>query len=244
MPTASTIIQPEESMMNHSTHVMHWPRRARPPAARTAAALIATAVLVLLAAACSSSPSSTGSGSSTNAGGSPSSGSASSWSASSGSASSGSASSGSASSQLVAYSQCMRSHGVPNFPDPQPGATNAKFLSAQQLGVSSSQYQSAENACQPLLPAGIDDQFPPAEVQLLLPGMREFSQCMRSHGVPNWPDPTVDSEGRPDFPLSEVPGHDRNYWRSPQVMTIDGDAITCCPARSAGFRSANRDGDG
>jgi hypothetical protein len=200
--------------MNHSIRVMRRPRRARPPAARTAAAVIAAAALVLLAAACSTSPSSSGSGGSTNAG--------------------GSASSGSTNSQLVAFSHCMRSHGVPSFPDPQPGATNAKFLSAQQLRVSSSQYQSAENACQPLLPAGIDDQFPPAEVQLLLPGMREFSQCMRSHGVPNWPDPTVDSEGRPDFPLSEVPGHDRNYWRSPQVMTIDGECHHLLPSALGG----------
>ena len=197
--------------MNHSIRVM---RRPRPPAARTAAALIAAAALVLLAAACSSSPSSSGSGGSTNAG--------------------GSASSGAANSQLVAFSHCMRSHGVPSFPDPQPGATNAKFLSAQQLGVSSSQYQSAENACQHLLPVGIDDRFPPAEVQLLLPGMREFSQCMRSHGVPNWPDPTVDSEGRPDFPLSGVPGHDRNYWRSAQVMTIDGECHHLLPSALGG----------
>jgi hypothetical protein len=201
--------------MNHSTRVMRRPRRAWPPAARTAAAVIATAALVLLAAACSSSsPSSTGSGGSTNAG--------------------GSASSGAANSQLVAFSHCMRSHGVPSFPDPAPGTTNAKFLSAQQLGVSSSQYQSAENACQPLLPAGIDDLFPPAEVQLLLPGMREFSQCMRSHGVPNWPDPTIDSEGRPDFPLSGVPGHDRNYWRSAQVMTIDGECHHLLPSALGG----------
>ena len=32
---------------------------------------------------------------------------------------------------------------------------------------------------------------------MLLIGMLKFSQCMRSHGVPNWPDPTTDSEGRP-----------------------------------------------
>src|SRR6266513_1765177 len=56
-----------------------------------------------------------------------------------------------------------------------------------------------------LLAAGADDQFPPAEVQLLLPGMREFSQCMRSHGVPDWPDPTVDSQGRPGFNIA-IPG--------------------------------------
>jgi len=186
-------------MMNHSIRVMRWPRRAWPPTARTAAAIIAAAALVLLAAACSGSPSSAGpGGSSTGPGGSSNAG-------------------GSANSQLLAFSQCMRSHSVPNFPDPQ-SSSNAKFPSAQQLGVSSSQYQAAENACQQLLPADADDQFPPAEVQQLLIGMREFSQCMRSHGVPNWPDPTTDSEGRPVFDLGSH-GITRSESRSPQITT-------------------------
>ena len=104
-----------------------------PPAARTAAAIIATA-LALLAAACSGSSSSTGPGGSSNAG-------------------------GSASSALLAFSQCMRSNRVPNFPDPQ-ATGGTKFPDAQQLGVSSSQYQAAENNCQHLLPAGSTMSFP------------------------------------------------------------------------------------
>jgi len=38
-------------------------------------------------------------------------------------------------------------------------------------------------------------------VQELVIGIRGFSRCVRSHGVPKWPDPTVDSEGRPGFNL-------------------------------------------
>jgi hypothetical protein len=83
-----------------------------------------------------------------------------------------------------------------------------------------------------LLPAGTDDQFPPAEVPELLIGVREFSQCMRSHRVPTWPDPTVDSEGRPGFNL--VPsGIDASSSQSPPRRT---NASTCCPKRSEGFR--------
>jgi hypothetical protein len=96
----------------------------------------------------------------------------------------------------------VRSHGVTGFPDPPAGASNVKFPLAQQLRVSSSQLSTAENACRHWLPAGVDDQFPPAEVPLLLRGMLPFARCMRSHGVPNFPDPAVDSEGRPIFPLS------------------------------------------
>jgi hypothetical protein len=193
--------------MNDSNRVMRRPRRAWPSAARTAAAIIATAALVLLAAACSGSPSSTDPGGSSTGPGS---------SSSAGGSANSSNAGRSPNSKLLAFSQCMRSHSVPNFPDPQPGASNAKFPSAQQLGVSSSQYQSAENACQHLLPAGVDDQFPPAEVQQLLIGMRQFSQCMRSHAVPNWPDPSTDSEGRPFFNLSGH-GFSRQQAHSPQL---------------------------
>jgi hypothetical protein len=128
----------------------------------------------------------------------------------------------------------MRSHSVPNFPDPQPGATNAKFPSAQELGVSSSQYQAAENNCQHLLPAGIDDQFPPAEVPLLLSGMTKFSQCMRSHGVPNWPDPTTDSQGRPAFPLS-THGFTRSEAHSPQLGTKEAECQHLLPPALGGI---------
>jgi len=177
-----------------------------PPAARTAAAIITTA-LALLAAACSGSSSSTGPGGSSNAG-------------------------GSASSALLAFSQCMRSNRLPNFPDPQ-ATGGTKFPDAQQLGVSSSQYQAAENNCQHLLPAGSNDEFPPAEVQQLLIGMREFSQCVRSHGVPNWPDPTNDSEGRPVFDLGAA-GISRSDFHSAQVQTKITECQHLLPAALGG----------
>jgi hypothetical protein len=142
-------------MMNDSTRVLRRPRQRGPRPARTAAAIIATATLALLAAGCSGSPSSAGSGGSTNAGG-------------SGKSQSPNAGGSANSPSAVGYSNCMRSNGVPNFPDP-PSSGRVPKTSAQQLGVASSQYQAAQNACQHLLPVGANDQFPPAEVQLLLP---------------------------------------------------------------------------
>jgi hypothetical protein len=175
---------------NHSTRVMRRPRRAWPPTARAAAAIIATAALVLLAAACSGSPSSTGSGGSPHAGGSASSPSA------------------------VAFSSCIRSHGVPNYPDPGSDGAIPKG-SAQHFGVSTSQLQAAQTACQHLLPAtggsltasSLQECYlagvcPQALVQHALTAGRQFAVCMRSHGVPNWPDPSVDSEGRPLFNIN------------------------------------------
>lgn len=154
------------------------------------AAVIATASLALLVAACSGSASATGSGGASNAGGSPSSLSA------------------------VGYSHCMRSHGVPNFPDPDSSGQLPKG-DAQRFGVSSSQLQAARQACQQLLPNNggainadsiqqcmMADDCPQALVQQLVNEERNFARCMRSHGVPNWPDPTIDSEGRPVFAIS------------------------------------------
>ena len=88
-----------------------------------------------------------------------------------------------ASPSAVAYSDCMRSHGVPNYPDPASGGHLPKG-SAQQLGVSNSQLQAAEQACQHLFPtAGSIQQLaqecfntgacPQAVVQQALNVMRE-----------------------------------------------------------------------
>jgi hypothetical protein len=96
--------------MNHSTRVTRWPRRARPRPARTAAAITATLGLALLVSACGGSPGShvAQHGSTTRA-------------ASSGASNAGgSTNSQSPSFQLLAFSRCMRSHGVPNWPDPAP----------------------------------------------------------------------------------------------------------------------------
>jgi hypothetical protein len=40
---------------------------------------------------------------------------------------------------------------------------------------------------------------PQGLVQQALNAGRQFAQCMRSYGVPDWPDPSIDSQGRPLF---------------------------------------------
>jgi hypothetical protein len=119
----------------------------------------------------------------------------------------------------------MRSRGVPNFPDP-PSSGLVPKADPQVLGVSSSQLQAAQRACQHLYPTNggalgaslmqceETGDCPPAMVQRVMNGMRMLARCMRSHGVPNWPDPTVDSEGRPGFNLLHVSGFDPS---SPQI---------------------------
>jgi hypothetical protein len=173
----------EETMMDHSTSVRRRPGRAGPRAARTAAAM---AVLALLAAACGGSPPSTGSGGSPAAGGSATSPSA------------------------LAYSACMRSQGVPNYPDPDSSGQLPK-TDAQLLGVSASRYQAAQQACRPLLPAGgspndcmLTKDCSPALVQQMLAADRKLAVCMRSHGVPNFPDPTNHGASGPVFNITKA----------------------------------------
>jgi len=176
--------------MNDSFRVMRRLRRAWPVTARTVAAIIATAALALPAAACGGSPSSAGSG------GSPGSG--------------GSATSPSA----VAYSACIRSHGVPNYPDPDSSGQLPK-TDAQVLGVSTSQYQAAQRVCRHLLPTGgslpqlehqcmQNSDCPPALVQQMMTADLKLARCMRSHGVPNFPDPTNGGSSGPIFNITKA----------------------------------------
>ena len=73
--------------------------------------------------------------------------------------------------------------------------------------------QTADQACQHLLPTGgslqqqtqqclLYGDCPQASVQQLMTVERQYAQCLRSHGIPNWPDPTVGAKGRPVFDLS------------------------------------------
>jgi len=138
----------------------------------------------------------------------------------------------SASASAVAYSACMRSHGVPDYPDPEPDGNLPKG-NAQAFGVSDSQYQTAERACQYSLPS-TNTTFaasltqcletgdcPPAVVQQALTEGRKFAQCMRSRGVPNWPDPTIDSMGRPSFNATGA-GISIDSTRSSQMLSKIG----------------------
>jgi hypothetical protein len=91
----------------------------------------------------------------------------------------------------LAFSQCMRSHGIPNFPD--PGSGGALSIDGNSLGVSKSVMQSASNACRHLLPNG--GTMSPAQRQQAINAALKFAQCMRTHGVPNFPDPVVSGNG-------------------------------------------------
>jgi hypothetical protein len=117
---------------------------------------------------------------------------------SSGKPSSAAASNGYA--QGIKGADCMRSHGVPNFPDPSAGG-------GFQLGANpgfnpqSPAFQSAQKACAKLLPG--DGGPPPMSESQRLAAIA-FAKCMRKHGLPNFPDPTLASTSGPTLVLRGI----------------------------------------
>jgi hypothetical protein len=190
-------------MMNDNTHLTPrpiddstrdagWRGRAWPSTRRTVGAVSAAAGLALLAAACGGSAGdhvaqlgSTATQTSTSSSNPP-----------------------TTSTQIgtLAFANCMRSHGVPNFPDPDSSGNLLK-PSPQQLGVSSSQLNTAQTACQHLLPTPTQS---PAQLQHeRTADLLRLAQCMRAHGIHGFPDPTSTGE------ITKPPGLDLN---SPQVQ--------------------------
>jgi hypothetical protein len=125
----------------------------------------------------------------------------------------------------LAYSHCMRSHGVLNFPDPNSSGSIPK-ISPQQLGVSSSVFDVAQNHCRYLLPNGGSGPSQ-TQVQQIMNGMLKFAQCMRSHGVSEWPDPVVDAGGNPEFYLGG-----RINQNSPQIQSTIHQCLHWIPSEA------------
>jgi hypothetical protein len=87
--------------------------------------------------------------------------------------------------KALAYSECVRSHGVPQFPDP---SANGQLQLSGNYGVSQSVMQAALQACSALQPGGTSGV---SSAQNIAQGLK-YAKCMRSHGEPNWPDPSSD----------------------------------------------------
>lgn len=92
--------------------------------------------------------------------------------------------------KAAAYSACMRSHGVPSFPDPDSqGHLMLKITKGSQLDPASPQFQSAQQACKSLAPS---KNTAASSGQIASQGLK-FAACMRAHGLPKFPDPKTSS---------------------------------------------------
>jgi hypothetical protein len=85
----------------------------------------------------------------------------------------------------LAYAQCMRDHGISEFPDPEPGGGIAVVGEpGGDLDPDSPRFQAADDACKSLLPP-----MPAEDEQEGRDEMLAYAQCMREHGFPSFPDP-------------------------------------------------------
>jgi hypothetical protein len=90
----------------------------------------------------------------------------------------------------VNFSGCMRSHGVPSFPDPTSPREFKESMSPGSAVARSPAFQSAVMACQHLLPGGGPPSQSAAHSHAQIAALLAFARCLRSHGFPSFPDPT------------------------------------------------------
>jgi hypothetical protein len=84
------------------------------------------------------------------------------------------------------FSACMRRHGVPNFPD--PGA-DGRIRIGPEIDDRSPTVRAAYRACRNLAPS--EDSLTGQGDVMQQDQLLAFAKCMRSHGVPAFPDPQV-----------------------------------------------------
>ena len=142
-----------------------------------------------------------------------------------GSGSSSTASSSSKGSQAnpLKYAACMRSHGLPSFPDPD---SSGGFAMPQNIDPNSPRYLAAANACKAYAGPGLN--LSPARQEKIEAAGLKFAQCMRSHGVPNYPDPTFNFSGGGVSQKSGGSGLD------PNSPTLQAAQKTCQSIRAGG----------
>lgn len=95
---------------------------------------------------------------------------------------------------FVKFAVCMRSHGVPDFPDPSSGG-GIQITPGPGVNPQSPSFQSAQATCSKLLPGGGPGSRHPSEQ--VKTEMLHTSECMRSHGVTGFPDPTLTRPNNP-----------------------------------------------
>jgi hypothetical protein len=114
--------------------------------------------------------------------------------------------------KAVKFSECIRRHGVPHFPDP-----DAKGDYVFGIDVSPEVWKRAVDACKALQPPGaLSGKRSPKQQSEAL----RFAECVREHGVKDFPDPV---NGDPLIDTTKIPSSN-----APGGMTILNAATHKC----------------
>ena len=104
----------------------------------------------------------------------------------------------SARDKAVKFAECIRSHGVADFPDP-----DAKNDFQYGVSVSPEVWKQATTACKDLQPPGtLSGKRTPKQQSASL----RFAQCIRDNGVKDFPDPV---NGEPLVDTTKIPSSNR-----------------------------------
>ena len=130
----------------------------------------------------------------------------------------------SAREKAVRFAECIRAHGVADFPDP-----NAKNEFEYGVSVTPAVWKRATTACKDLQPPGtLSSKRRPEEQS----GALKFAQCMRDNGVKDFPDP---ANGEPLVDTTKIPSLGD---RSPRTDPVFAPAMDKC---SVALQAALRD---
>lgn len=161
--------------------------RGRPRFWLDALSVLLIACVVFAAAACGGSPSSSGS-------------------------SSGPPTLQTLTARALDYAKCMRSHGIQNYPDPTV-KDNAQVkgvgFNVPKGDKNLPRFNSAAKTCQAQTHFG---SVSPAQMQAGMAKAVKYTDCMRSHGISNFPDP-VEKDGGIQFGKTPGSGIDSNSAR-------------------------------
>jgi hypothetical protein len=115
--------------------------------------------------------------------------------------------------KAVKFTECMRANGVNDFPDPNASGQFPSY----GISVSKAAWTAAVAACKSVQPPGsLNAHLTPTQFSAAL----KFAQCVRAHGVPDFPDPV---NGQPLIDTTHVPSSNK-----PGGMTILNAATHTC----------------
>lgn len=140
---------------------------------------------------------------------------------------------------MLDYTDCMRDHGI-DMPDPQfasdtgsagvvvhaeAGGEQGKTGDAPAFDPQSQQFQDADAECQPLLADAVNaTEIDPEQEAEMRQQMLDYSQCMRDHGVPDFPDPVFNGTGNVSISMGpNGPGaDDATFDAANEACAVDG----------------------
>jgi hypothetical protein len=133
----------------------------------------------------------------------------------------------------LAFSQCMRAHGVTDFPDPGSGGRiSIQGGPGSDLDPNNPTMKAAQQACEALQPKPSAAQQHQMEQAAL-----KYAQCMRAHGIKDFPDPG--SGGR--ISIQGGPGSDLDP-NSPTFQAAQNSCQHLLPGANGGGKLTTRGG--